>query len=121
MGPWYFLLNNQRLWVWKRLWEEGLQESGVVPVRGREAKNRGERERYTLENCVVGAKIIWERSGRGIKSLKREEGETTAEELVKYVVSDPSEVEVDRKIVDSDDESMKAKKRCRIPIHSVPS
>ncbi|KAL3786349.1 hypothetical protein HJC23_000591 [Cyclotella cryptica] len=44
VGPRYLSLNNRRLWVWKRLWEEGLLESGVVPVRVREAKNRGERE-----------------------------------------------------------------------------
>ncbi|KAL3783072.1 hypothetical protein HJC23_012109 [Cyclotella cryptica] len=57
VGPRYFLLNNRRLWVWKRLREEGLLESGMVPVRVREAKKRGEREWYTLKNCVVGAKI----------------------------------------------------------------
>ncbi|KAL3797716.1 hypothetical protein HJC23_000261 [Cyclotella cryptica] len=75
VGPRYFSLNNQRLWVWKRLQKEGLLESRVVP-----------------ERC-------------GTKSLKREEGGTTAEEFMKYVVLDPSEVEVDRKVVDSDDES----------------
>eukprot|EP00804_Cyclotella_cryptica_P004408 CCRYP_006822-RA/>CCRYP_006822-RA protein AED:0.11 eAED:0.26 QI:0/-1/0/1/-1/1/1/0/109 len=41
VGPRYFSLNNQRLWVWKRLQKEGLLESRVVPVRFREAKNRG--------------------------------------------------------------------------------
>ena len=42
-GPWYFSLNNRRLWVIKQLREEGLLEGGVVGVRVREAKSEAER------------------------------------------------------------------------------
>jgi hypothetical protein len=57
-GPWYFSLNNRRLWVLKRCREEGLLEDNKIQVRVRPPKSLSELSRYTLENCAVEAKII---------------------------------------------------------------
>jgi hypothetical protein len=61
-GPWFFSLNNRRLWVFKRCREEGLLENNVIRVRAREPKSGGEEDRYTLENCAVEAKFIREKA-----------------------------------------------------------
>jgi hypothetical protein len=56
--PWYFSLNNRRLWVLKRCREEGLLENNQIPVRVRRPKSAGEIERYTVQNCALEAKFI---------------------------------------------------------------
>lgn len=60
-GPWYFSLNNRRLWVLKQCREEGLLENNLIRVRVRQPKSGSEEERYTLENCAVEAKFIREK------------------------------------------------------------
>lgn len=60
-GPWYFSLNNRRLWVLKRCREEGLLENNSIRVRVRAPKSESEMERYTLQNCAVEAKFLREK------------------------------------------------------------
>lgn len=64
---WYCSLNNRRLWVLKRCREEGLLEStnNLVRVRLRTPKSRAEALRYSLQNCVLEAKMIREGGGGG--------------------------------------------------------
>mmetsp|Transcript_10386 Transcript_10386/g.24953 ORF Transcript_10386/g.24953 Transcript_10386/m.24953 type:complete len:226 (+) Transcript_10386:1641-2318(+) len=57
-GPWYFSLNNRRLWVLKRCRDEGLLEHNRILVRVRPAKSAAERERYTLRNCALEANFF---------------------------------------------------------------
>eukprot|EP00588_Corethron_pennatum_P004606 CAMPEP_0194295558 /NCGR_PEP_ID=MMETSP0169-20130528/53759_1 /TAXON_ID=218684 /ORGANISM="Corethron pennatum, Strain L29A3" /LENGTH=217 /DNA_ID=CAMNT_0039044761 /DNA_START=369 /DNA_END=1022 /DNA_ORIENTATION=+ len=60
-GPWYFGLNNRRLWVFKKCKEEGLLPGdGLVLARVRAVKSYSEGERYTLENCALQAKFMHE-------------------------------------------------------------
>ena len=59
--PWYFSLNNRRLWVLKRCREEGLLPNNQVFVRVRNPKSDQEALRYSLENCVVEAKFMAEK------------------------------------------------------------
>jgi hypothetical protein len=59
--PWYFSLNNRRLWVLKRCREEGLLPNNQVFVRVRKPKSDQEALRYSLENCVVEAKFMAEK------------------------------------------------------------
>jgi hypothetical protein len=61
-GPWYFSLNNRRLWVFKRCREEGLLENNIIRVRVREPKSGSEEDRYSLENCSLEAKFIREKT-----------------------------------------------------------
>ena len=61
--PWYFSLNNRRLWVLKRCREEGLllgNDKNKIQVRVRQYKSATERNRYTLENCVLEATFLKE-------------------------------------------------------------
>lgn len=60
-GPWYFSLNNRRLWVFKRCRDEGLLPNNVIRVRVRQPKSTGEFERYSIDNCAVEAKFMRER------------------------------------------------------------
>jgi hypothetical protein len=71
--PWYFSLNNRRLWVLKRLREEGFLErfGNKVFVRVRMPKSQQEQERYCVDNCSLEAKIVPERSGNKKKSLQK--------------------------------------------------
>lgn len=59
--PWYFSLNNRRLWVLKRCREEGLLERNLIQVRVRKPKSSKEAQRYTIENCALEAKFLRER------------------------------------------------------------
>jgi hypothetical protein len=72
-GPWYFSLNNRRLWVLKRCREEGLLENHLIFVRVRSAKSDAEAARYSLENCSLEARIMPE------KRLVNSEGATKTE------------------------------------------
>jgi hypothetical protein len=61
--PWYFSLNNRRLWVLKECQKEGLLERqhNMIRVRIRAFKSKREQERYTLQNCSLEAKFIREK------------------------------------------------------------
>ena len=59
-GPWYYSLNNRRLWVLKRCREEGLLEQNQIYVRVRPPKSEAEMARYTIRNCSLEAKMIRE-------------------------------------------------------------
>jgi hypothetical protein len=61
VGPWYFSLNNRRLWVLKRCREEGLLlPSNLVRVRVRQPKSASEVARYTVQNCSLEATLMRE-------------------------------------------------------------
>jgi hypothetical protein len=62
-GPWYFSLNNRRLWVLKRCREEGLlvPHNNQIFVRVRKPKSQQEAARYSLEHCALEAKIMPEK------------------------------------------------------------
>jgi hypothetical protein len=81
-GIWYFSLNNRRLWVLKRCREEGLlvPYGNKVLVRVREPKSQQERERYTVKNCALEAKILTEKKASSAPSISTT---TTAGELEK--------------------------------------
>eukprot|EP00928_Gymnodinium_smaydae_P031293 TRINITY_DN23007_c0_g1_i1.p1 TRINITY_DN23007_c0_g1~~TRINITY_DN23007_c0_g1_i1.p1 ORF type:complete len:214 (-),score=16.86 TRINITY_DN23007_c0_g1_i1:267-908(-) len=59
--PWYFSLNNRRLWVLKRCRDEGLLPDNHISVRVRKPKSEQEAARYCLDNCALEAKIIPEK------------------------------------------------------------
>ena len=63
LGPWYFSLNTRRLWVLKRLREQGhLEKFGnKVAVRVRRPNSQKEKERYTPSNCALEARLILEK------------------------------------------------------------
>lgn len=75
LGPWYFSLNNRRLWVLKQCHREGLLNNerygNMIKVRVRVPKSDGERERYSVQNCSLDAKFM--REGRP----KQANGNTT--------------------------------------------
>ena len=61
-GPWYFSLNNRRLYVFKQCLKEGLLDNdkynNKIPVRVRMPKSAAEAERYSVENCALEAKFM---------------------------------------------------------------
>ena len=90
VGPWYFSLNNRRLWVLKQCREEGLLErdGNLIRVRVREAKSAAELERYTVKNCALEAKFIREKKSElscGEKSFDRSEKRASLKESMKAV------------------------------------
>jgi len=78
-GPWYFGLNNRRLWVLKKCKEEGLlnDTEGLIKARIRSMKSHNEHERYTLENCALQAKFIYDPKH---KKKKQEEAKVNESE-----------------------------------------
>jgi hypothetical protein len=72
-ATWYFSLNNRRLWVLKRLREEGLLEQygNKVLVRVRTPKSLQEQERYSLKNCALDAKIVPEKATKSKNKKKK--------------------------------------------------
>lgn len=76
LGPWYFSLNNRRLWVLKQCHKEGLLDNerynNKIPVRVRMPKSGAEAERYSVDNCALEAKFMREKKsgGGGGKSKK---------------------------------------------------
>ncbi|KAG7351251.1 hypothetical protein IV203_010611 [Nitzschia inconspicua] len=70
--PWYFSLNNRRLWVLKRLRDEGFLEpfGNKIHVRVRTHKSEQERERYSVENCALEAKLVREKPHKRKGSTK---------------------------------------------------
>jgi hypothetical protein len=81
---WYFSLNNRRVWVLKRLREEGLLEQydNKVFVRVCAPKSSQERERYSVKNCALEAKIIPENNrGKG-KNRSKPKSDTNKDDKV---------------------------------------
>ena len=62
--PWYFSLNNRRLWVLKQCHREGLLDNerynNKIGVRARVARSQAETLRYTVNNCALEAKFMRE-------------------------------------------------------------
>ena len=58
--PWYFSLNNRRLWIFKKCREEGILEetNNLIWVRVRQPKSLQEKQRYTIQNCSLDAKVM---------------------------------------------------------------
>ncbi len=69
-GPWYFSLNNRRLWILKRCREEGFLPGNVIRVRVRAPKSHVEYERYSIENCALEA--TFKREKPPIKEVMKE-------------------------------------------------
>ena len=69
LGPWYFSLNNRRLWVLKQCHREGLLDNerynNSIAVRVRAPKSGAEAQRYTVGNCALEAKLTREGEGGG--------------------------------------------------------
>lgn len=59
-GPWYFTLNNRRLWVLKQCREEGLLDNNQIGVRTRQPKSAAEAARYTVAKCALNATMMRE-------------------------------------------------------------
>ncbi len=74
-GLWYFSLNNRRLWVLKRLREEGFLEKygNKVAVRVRRPNSQKEKERYTLDNCALEARLMPEKKKASKQNDKQEQ------------------------------------------------
>ena len=72
--PWYFSLNNRRLWVLKQLRDEGYLEQygNKVAVRVRLPKSQQERERYTTKNCAVDARIMGEKEKQSVQQQQQQ-------------------------------------------------
>lgn len=79
-GPWYFSLNNRRLWVLKRCREEGLLDKNQIRVRVRTPKSSAEASRYCLENCALEAKMMKESapSGKQRENTRTKENDSEA-------------------------------------------
>lgn len=97
--PWYFSLNNRRLWVLKRLREEGhLEKYGnKVAVRVRKPKSQQEKERYTLANCAVEAKIVPEKK----KKQQQQQRPNSSNQMVS---SKPSSAAINGNDINNDDD-----------------
>lgn len=100
--PWYFSLNNRRLWVLKRLREEGLLEDchNKVWVRVRTPKSRQERDRYTVTNCALEAKIVPEKMMMSPSNISNNKG---SGKKIKKKKTNSAVVNEDK--ADEDDES----------------
>lgn len=77
LGPWYFSLNNRRLWVLKQCYKEGLLNNSTynntIPVRVRLPKSDAELERYSVDNCALEAKFMREGGGSKSKQKKKQQ------------------------------------------------
>lgn len=101
--PWYFSLNNRRLWVLKRCREEGLLENNKIRVRVRPPKSSGEESRYTIENCALEAKLMRESSA---PQKSDDQEQNVSEEIISK--QDTAELDRDYQKISSitqDDES----------------
>ena len=74
LGPWYFSLNNRRLWIFKQCYKEGLLDNerynNKIAVRVRLPKSEAEKERYCIQNCALEAKFIRESDPNNKKKTK---------------------------------------------------
>jgi hypothetical protein len=73
--PWYFSLNNRRLWVLKECHKEGLLErqNNMIKVRTRPFKSKREEERYTVQNCSLEARFMQEKCIAKMKNFATDE------------------------------------------------
>ncbi len=95
LGPWYFSLNNRRLWVFKRLRDEGLLlPTNMIRVRVRKPKSKGEFERYNLTNCAIEAKFIRELDPKKVKA-NEENYDNQTEEIEAEIVKSFEIVEIE--------------------------
>ncbi|KAL7541960.1 hypothetical protein ACHAWF_007058, partial [Thalassiosira exigua] len=95
LGPWYFSLNNRRLWVLKQCQKEGLLDNekynNMIPVRVRMPKSGAEAERYSVENCALEAKFMREgEGGRGSEKSKKKKKAGRKKEAVVQTGGDDS-------------------------------
>lgn len=110
-GPTYFSLNNRRLWVLKRCREEGLLENNSVKVRVRLPKSDAEAARYSIENCVLEAKIMKEtekvsREHNGNTDVRQNLEETNDDEAIENVTAkNKSELNCEEQLGATDDGS----------------
>lgn len=81
VGPWYYSLNNRRLWVLKQCHKEGLLDNArynnLIAVRVRRPKSVDEIRRYTIANCALEAKFTrttGDGGGRGSKKKEKQKG-----------------------------------------------
>jgi hypothetical protein len=58
--PWYFSLNNRRLWIFKECRRQGLLENNQIAVRVKVPKSKADVERYNINNCSLDAIIMRE-------------------------------------------------------------
>lgn len=79
--PWYFSLNNRRLWVLKRCREEGLLHNNQIYARVRKPKSEQEKARYTVENCALEAKLMLEKPKDNTKATTSTTAAKKDEEL----------------------------------------
>lgn len=84
--PWYFSLNNRRLWVLKRCRDEGLLPNNQVYARVRKPKSEQEARRYTVENCALDAKIMQEKPRIQIPTETEKGAETTTTGSVEVTI-----------------------------------
>jgi hypothetical protein len=80
-GPWYYSLNNRRLWVLKQCYKEGLLDNArynnLIAVRVRKPKSVDEVKRYTIANCALEAKFTrttGNGGGGGSKKKEKQKG-----------------------------------------------
>ena len=78
LGPWYFSLNNRRLWVLKQCHKEGILDNkrynNTIAVRVRLPKSNAEAERYSVDNCALEAKFIREGGPKKKKCKTKKNG-----------------------------------------------
>jgi hypothetical protein len=81
VGPWYYSLNNRRLWVLKQCYKEGLLDNArynnLIAVRVRKPKSVYEVKRYTSANCALEAKFTrttGDGGGGGSKKKEKQKG-----------------------------------------------
>eukprot|EP00934_Nitzschia_sp_Nitz4_P001844 Nitzschia sp. Nitz4//scaffold341_size29662//14548//15198//NITZ4_008038-RA/size29662-processed-gene-0.22-mRNA-1//1//CDS//3329548546//1844//frame0 len=87
--PWYFSLNNRRLWVLKRCREEGLLgPNNLIFVRVRQPKSEQERERYSVSNCALEAKLMIEKAPKGGPTKNQTEKEEVEKDVETNVQND---------------------------------
>lgn len=97
VGPWYYSLNNRRLWVFKQCHKEGLLDNArynnLIAVRVRRPKSEDEIRRYTIANCALEAKFTrttGDGGGGGSKEKEKEKERNKNNDNKKH--SDSSDV-----------------------------
>jgi hypothetical protein len=113
LGPWYFSLNNRRLWVLKRCKEEGLLENGLVRVRVRQSKSGNEASRYTIDNCAVEAKFIREKA-----APKQDDKKSVSESNLLKEIEPPQDKTPSPKTSTPGNQHDDDQKECDIPLDS---
>lgn len=107
LGPWYFSLNNRRLWVLKQCHREGLLDNekynNKIAVRVRLPKSGAEAGRYTVHNCALEAKFMREGGGGGgVESKKKRKGK--GKDVEEELVEDTQSIQLDEASENAEDE-----------------